>query len=1103
MNRRQGIEVEGRTMNIRGRQLIRQVCAVAALLAWAASPQPAAAQTTMVLPDYSLPLLTPASQAPVAWTNVIPNALASYYTYVPYSNADAVALGFPASCGNKALATPADVASTEDCYTITMQSNPQQLALPATAGFGGPGLLDANGVPFGPPAATPLTRAYGYGSGGQNWIPPGAAVAVTGNAPAPFTNGQIGTAGIWHWPAPTIRGTKGRPIRVQWLNELPNVPPVGFDPSLDCGPNTSSCFPYNRVVVHAHGAHVQGDSDGNAVAWFTPNFLTTGMNYALSPYGPPGTYRYPMDQEAATVWYHDHAMGLTHLNTEMGLAGFFPITDANEQALIATNILPTGNYELGFALQDRYFDINGQFAMPDYPIYNLNSPGCTLTVNGLADPATCARVDWMKDPADGHLVPYVPGSPFLLDPINAGAPFPAASTSLEYFGNMPVVNGVTYGKFDVEPRRYRMRFIGGTDSRTWIMQLVDRTTLAVIPFWQIGTEQGFLNNPVQRTSMALMPGERLDVLVDFTGITPGSKIVMQNLGPDTPYAGPFNPVIPSVDIPEIMEFNVVGLVGVDNILPPSAATSLRAPIVPLVKTPTTPIRNVSLVEKTDQFGRILPTIDGRGFMPMGVPATELVRQNDTEEWDIINTTVDAHPMHLHLVAFQLINRQQYDPATYVPVVTDTVNQIFTQPSYTPLGPVVLPTADEAGWKDTIDCPPGYVTRVRAKFDIASDLYVWHCHILSHEEHDMMRPLVVFADGVCGADNGAALTATPTKLCTTGVPSLVSGAGPWTWTCQQQFGGVSSGTCSAALATLTPTPASPQKTGTSVTFTGGTVGGGTTAYEYRFYWRVDRAAKWTLGRGYLGTASWSWNTTGLAMGTYNILLQVRPVGSTAPFTGQVTLNYKLTSATPATGVTLAALPVSPKPAGTLVNFTAGATGGDPAGPYEYRFAWRKMGTATWTEAPAYTTTTTWSWDTAALALTPGTYYIRVYARHVGSPLVFEAQRSMTYLLSAPAPATSAVLVAVPSSPSVAGTSVTFTTTPTGGDAGPYEFLYQYRNTAGGVWTNGRGPAYGVAAWTWNTAAPAMPAGTYAVRVYVRHVGSPVQFEVIRYTTYVLQ
>jgi FtsP/CotA-like multicopper oxidase with cupredoxin domain len=718
-----------------------------------------AAPGTTTLPDFSKPVLDGATQPSyLTFDNVIPNALADYYTYVPYTTTDAVKLGFPATCGN---VTKGDAASTEDCYTITVKSFQQALSLQGLFG-GGPGLVGLDGT-------TPLsTRAFGYGSGGPGWVlpyydttKPGvvAGTPVTGNAPA----GPL-AGGIWHFPAPTIKGAFGRPIRVQWLNELPNVAPVGLDPSVDCGPNAPNCFPYNRITTHVHGAHVGPESDGLASAWFTPNFAIVGEDFVSTrQFGPEGTYLYPMDQEASTIWYHDHAMGTTHNNTNMGMAGFFPITDANEQSLVAANILPTGAYELGFALQDRHFDAaTGDMVMPDYPIYDLNSPGCTFDVHGLADPLTCALVPFMKDPADGHLVPFVAGHAFLADQINVGAPFGGTSATLEYFGNIPVVNGVVYGNYSVEPRVYRMRFIGGTDSRTWVMKLTYTTTDAngnavqnTIPFWQIGTEQGLLNNPINRPEMDLMPGERVDVLVDFTGISAGTKVMMINLGDDAPWPGYFDYVamnqagawVPSPTIPEIMAFNVGTLVGTDNIVTPKTATSLRPNTTPVPPKGFVPAisntRVVSLMEITDGFGRTMPTIDSRGFKPVGVPVTEIIKLNDTEQWDIVNTTVDAHPMHLHQVAFKVIDRQLIDPAGFVPPTDDIVKQVFTPASYT-VAAGSLPIPPEAwddGWKDTVATPPGYVTRVWAKFDIVGE-YVWHCHILSHEEHDMMRNFIV-------------------------------------------------------------------------------------------------------------------------------------------------------------------------------------------------------------------------------------------------------------------------------------------------------------------------------------------------------------------------
>ena len=755
-----------------------------------------------LLPIYRMPILLPQSQASVAWTNVAPNALADYFTYVPFKNADAVALGFPSSCGNPVAigATAADLASTEDCYTITVKKLQQGLSLPSAWGFAGSGLLDAAGIPF-----APATWVYGYGSGGASWAPPYVdtskpgvlpGVTVTGNAPTPFVDGTFLTTGLWHFPAPSIKGTKGRPVRIQWLNELPNQKPTGFDASI-CGTVPNDCFPYNRIVTHVHGAHVGPESDGQVHAWFTPGFTQKGPLFeSTRRHGPEGTYYYPMDQEAGTIWYHDHSTGLTHNNTNMGMAGFFPISDANEKLLQTNNVLPTGIHELGFALQDRIFYQDGQLAMPDAPILNpLLSVGCTYSApdaNGdslVTSAASACDPVFMKDPVDGHLVPYVLPTP----PLPAPAAYLSTSATLEFFGNMPVVNGVTYGKYNVDNRVYRMRFIGGTDSRAWILRLkvAGSNPARYLPFWQIGAEQGLLNNPVPVESMLLMPGERLDVLVDFsgrevldaTGTTVrdinnlpiplsllGARIILENWAGDGPYGGEV--VLPvsnpgamdfrSADIPEVMVFDVANIAVTDTVTPPSATTSLRVnvPAVPnLTTTPppnTTPVRTVSLVELVDTYQRIMPTIDGRGFLDYGV--SETPKLNTTEQWNIINTTVDAHPMHLHQVAFQLINRETIGQTTDLPPLCAT--SLFTPPlCVTPASTTVappyqaaavagylpnsieMPLPHEIGYKDTIMCPPGKVTRVIATFDIPG-VYVWHCHILSHEEHDMMRPMVV-------------------------------------------------------------------------------------------------------------------------------------------------------------------------------------------------------------------------------------------------------------------------------------------------------------------------------------------------------------------------
>jgi len=1124
---------------IKGGSMLKRIMFIMLVLL-TASTAFAVGPPTVMFPDYSQPMLTPDSQITTSWTNVIPNALASYYTYVPFSNADAVALGFPSSCGNLSLPSAGDQNSTEDCYTITVQKVTQQLALPGIFG-GGAGLLDQTGSPFGA-----VTKGYAYGSGGVNWTPPGASVAVTGNAPKPFVDGTYGTAGIWHFPSPTLRASKGRPIRVQWLNELPNERPTGHDPTVDGGPNAPNNYPYNRIVTHVHGAHVMDDSDGYAEAWYSPGFALKGTGWVPSVYGPEGTYRYPMDQEAATLWYHDHASGLTHINTQMGMAGFFPVTDANEISLITGSVLPSGNYELGFALQDRVFDTLGQFSMPDYPVYNTNVPGCTLTIDGLPDPVTCAAgLQQFMKAVDGHLIPYVPGDPLLSNPNNVGAPFPAASTSLEYFGNMPMVNGVTYGKYDVEPRVYRMRFIGGSDSRSWVMQMVRRDTLAVVPFWQIGSEQGLLPNPVQRTTIDIMPGERIDVLVDLTGIPVGTKIVVQNLGPDIPYQGPGNPLPPSVDIPEIMEFDVIALNGVDTIVTPSAATVLRPAIAPLVPTPGTPVRNVSLMEITDQFGRTLPTIDSRGFMTMGIPITEVIRLNDTEEWDIINTTMDAHPMHLHLVAFQVISRQTF--TNFVPPVNDIVNQIFTQPTYSNLGPAIPPDAWEAGWKDTVDVPPGTVTRIRAKFDIAGTKYVWHCHILSHEEHDMMRPMMVSVPTATVAPT--ALTFPDTLVTSTSATQTVSvinngfvpvvinsigtsgaNAGQFalTTTCPLTITGLASGgsctisvsfvpaTLGAKSASVDITLASPGVS-ISIPVNGmglapvATVSTASLAFNNQIVNTNSVAQTVTLsntGNSTLSINSISLN--GVAPGQFG---QTTTCGSTLAASNSCTVSVTFDPTTsgaksatldvnvvaPAvsqsvtlsgtgTAPTLAPNIASPQLVGTSITFTAGGIGN-----YEYKF-WLRTG-GVWSSVQAYSPTTTWTWDTTSASA--GSYEVLVYIRSIGSVATYQAIKSLTYALIDEAPATGVSLSPDLASPRLVGNNnITFTANGSGG-TGDYE--YQFLLKTGGTWTQKQ--AYSTDnTWTWNTLGA--PAGTYGVQVNVRNTGSAAKSEASKNFSYVL-
>lgn len=645
----------------------------------------------------------------------------------------------------------------EDYYRIDMGQFDHDMGLrlaPAATGYS---------LAAGNPKRIQATPTWGYG-----YITPGS---------------PAGAKGSYTFPGPTIVNTTGVPSRVTWTNSLPARHVLGVDPTLSCGANAANCSPENRVVVHAHGAHVWDDSDGNPLAWFSSGFAKTGETWKPnSQYGPTGTYRYINDQEAATTWYHDHAVGLTHSNVYAGLAGFFLVTDANEKALqaytpgLSAPVLPSyapgAPYEIPIALQDRVFYPDGRLALPDNPVLDTAAtvgPGITCGQDVFAPPAYqcgAAPFDVFLDPAtpcdtlslindymcpaakfskssDGSLIPYT----------GSGPAFTAPSITPEFFGNISLANGKVWPKQDVEPRKYRIRLLNGNDSRTYFFKF-DRPGL---PVWQIGTDQAFLNTPIDRTDsfIILMPGERLDLIVDFSGVPNAAQIKLENFAPydiatvlDIPYDGtppaavgvqPINAIIS-----DVLRFDVTLPF---NTSVPNATVALTTnlqtvPIAPLSATPSAPVRQKSLVERTGSYGRLTLTLDGREYMDSALPVSELPKLGDTEIWEIANYTPDAHPIHLHQVKFQLINREQitWDQGA-AGVQVEPVTPFIAPPPYTLTGIVTQPDPWEDGWKDTIQMLPGTVTRIIATFDLPG-LYVWHCHILSHEESDMMRPIIV-------------------------------------------------------------------------------------------------------------------------------------------------------------------------------------------------------------------------------------------------------------------------------------------------------------------------------------------------------------------------
>jgi spore coat protein A len=418
------------------------------------------------------------------------------------------------------------------------------------------------------------------------------------------------------------------------------------------------------------------------------------------------TFRYDNDQEAATLWYHDHALGITRLNVYAGLAGFYLLRDNNENQHIANGVLPGGDYEIEIVIQDRMFTSDGNLYFPS------------------EDP----EIEPGFDP-----LPDVP------------------SIIAEFFGDFILVNSIAWPVLDVEPRKYRFRLLNGSDSRFYILRFDNE-----MQFYQIGTDVGLLPDPVPLTELLIAPGERADLVVDFTDRY-NDDIILQNFGPDDPFKG-FNPdgtlsdgeggVLPSADPNTtglVMKFSVN--LPFDTNIPNATVgvgTHLRPEITPLVQTGAS--RQLVLFEGLDNFGRLQPLLGtlAEGSLAWFETITENPMLDDVEVWEVYNSTEDAHPIHLHLVAFQIINRESFEGWV----------EEKDQPQHdgsTGVGGILHitslggdsrdPEPNEDGWKDTAIMLPGEVTRVIAKFDLPGR-YVWHCHILSHEDHEMMRPYFV-------------------------------------------------------------------------------------------------------------------------------------------------------------------------------------------------------------------------------------------------------------------------------------------------------------------------------------------------------------------------
>jgi spore coat protein A len=556
----------------------------------------------------------------------------------------------------------------------------------------------------------PVTTLWGYGNHDLEDI---------------FTNNK-GGLGVT-FPARSFVVQRGTPITVHWSNNLvdgsgnPLPHLVGVDQTISMQADAAGA-PITGVpiAVHHHGGSNAAEFDGGPDQWFTPQRHQVGPGI-VSTNSTAGsdhlTYQYKNTQEASLTWYHDHGEGVTRINAYAGLAGLFVIRDANEAALIKASLLPTGEQELPIVLQDKVFDAKGNIA------YTGDSPA----LNGwnTVDPTKVKTLPGFPtyDPNDPNVV------------VTGGAPTHVP----EMFGDVICVNGMSWPSAKVEPRQYRLRLLNGSDSRVYNLNF------GGLLFYQVSTDVGLLNIPVPLTTITIFPGERKDIVIDFSP-RKNAKIVVTN---DAAFPYPNGVATLAADPwATIMQFDVskplnetVNKKAKLNVLTVLRGRDAATPLVPiLLAAPRNLVtRKIMLGEGCDEYGRITPLMgtvaDGTKLF---YDAPDIFpRVGATEVWEFWNSTVDSHPIHMHLVRFRIAERQKFTGAVEATVLSNGWAGVKFSAPPVPSGRASPAPLTEQGWKDTVVCPPGYVTRVVVTFDLPGK-FVYHCHILGHEEHDMMR-----------------------------------------------------------------------------------------------------------------------------------------------------------------------------------------------------------------------------------------------------------------------------------------------------------------------------------------------------------------------------
>jgi spore coat protein A, manganese oxidase len=584
--------------------------------------------------------------------------------------------------------------------------------------------------------------------------------------PGTTTLRGFGQGGVFRHLGGIIAAKRDEAVQVTFRNNLPPDYILPLDPTIMDATSHQS----NAACVHLHGGLVPWTSDGSPYGWFDPDGHrgSSFVNVLKPNLGKnEAEIYYPNDQGSRLMWYHDHTIGLTRTNAYSGIASGLVIYDDYELSLVKYHHLPgpLDPRTLYMIFQDKVFvrsDIES--IDPTWPTIMPNSKPGDLWYAHEYDPAR-----WEVDPA-------------------ATQPLPEVSCIPEFFGDTMLVNGAAYPTLVLEQREYRLRMLNACQARFLNPKLMyakgtsfpDSTepnlTKPGPGFIQIGTEGGFLPYPAMVNmphlpTLLMAPAERSDLLVDLRNVPSGTILILYSDAPAPyPMGDPVNDYFPGNGNPAsgapgygpntrtLLQIQVVKRAGAADppitlpfeLHPTDPFLVLQIPGKPNPIPNHVPVRYLTMNEDSDDYGRLIqrmgtsesiyPGTFGRDYMD---DPTEVIQAGRTEVWEVLNLTGDVHPFHIHLTNAQILSRQPFDAENYA----------GGKPTYT--GAAYAPDKNELGFKETIRMYPGEVTRILMKFDLpkvpfhypesprtGGYEYVWHCHILEHEEHDMMRPLII-------------------------------------------------------------------------------------------------------------------------------------------------------------------------------------------------------------------------------------------------------------------------------------------------------------------------------------------------------------------------